>query len=227
MCLCKKDVVIYHSHCTKSERRAIIFHHPQSSKSSDTTGSCIEPSTYLHSYTTKFAKAKSHLEIDKINTSPFIGTPCCLTLCLLSMSEAMFVAALEPFAVPSRRRSSSSLSTLESFPTFSRLRSSSSPSPSRPSPQSQERFPPPSPNKTSYSSSSESLILPPSTSSSPSVSPSSTSRFSSVCLKEPLSNHTRVQNLVAGLATKGISVTEWGALLLGRLGVPIIFHVSF
>ncbi|MCJ1465692.1 hypothetical protein MMC07_004311 [Pseudocyphellaria aurata] len=36
-----------------------------------------------------------------------------------------------------------------------------------------------------------------------------------------ITNHTRVQNLIAGLATKGITVTEWGSVLLSRLDVPV------
>lgn len=37
---------------------------------------------------------------------------------------------------------------------------------------------------------------------------------------------TRVQNLVASLAKRGITVTEWGPLLHGRLDVPLVCVVG-
>ena len=52
---------------------------------------------------------------------------------------------------------------------------------------------------------------------------------SSVMAVEPVSVentiHTKVQNLISGLAAKGIVVVEWGPLLLRRNSVPVLYTV--
>lgn len=75
------------------------------------------------------------------------------------------------------------------------------------------------------------LSLSPSMSSSPSPSESPSSSLPALrrlsSSSNLTSNHNQVQNLLAGLALKGITVTEWGAVLYSRLDVPVSLGVSF